>query len=103
LLWLADHVTKPEPGSGANSHVDRPGNGINVRSEVLRIRLHPALYKLALDRSNSGAWQSPQAFKEFAAEHGLQRAWYSLSVRLTQGNGEVLVTHVNRRPYENQV
>jgi hypothetical protein len=91
LARLAYHVTTP--GSEGNG-------GIIVRSEVVSLWLHPALFDLTQQPADVAACQSLDGFRRYAEQRGLQKAWYAITARSFQINGQIAVHSTIRRPYE---
>jgi hypothetical protein len=87
---LAHHVATP---------ATETNGGILVRSEVVSLWLHPALFDLA-ERPAEPARRSYQAFRRFAEERGIQRAWYVSTVKGFQINGQTILLTTICRPYE---
>ena len=87
---LAHHVATPGPETNG---------GIIVRSEVASLWLHPALFELA-QRPSESPCRSLQEFRQYAEEWGLEKAWYVITVKVTQTNGEMLLLTTICRPYE---
>jgi hypothetical protein len=102
LTLFASHLANTTGGGG---HVkgadDEVGGGIIVRSAVLYIWLDPALKGLAVHSLETGALESPEAYRRYADRHelALRHAWYALTIRSTQRNGKVVVTDLIREPY----
>jgi hypothetical protein len=92
LAALSNSVVRPK--------ADSPNGGMIVRWECLNVWLHPALYDLARRFSESGELPSQEALLRNAEQPGLKEAWYILTLRAVQANGQSAVISMIRRPYE---
>ena len=91
LVRLAYQVTTPQTeGNG----------GIIVRSEVVSIWMHPAHFELAQHPSEAAACRSPQDYRRYVDERGLEKAWYVITANSFQINGETMVLSTIRWPYD---
>jgi hypothetical protein len=91
LVRLAHHALTPRAeGSG----------GIVLHNEVISVWLHPAFLDLAHHPSESAACRSLEGLRRYAEARGLEKAWYVITVKGFQSNGETTVVSLIRRPYE---
>lgn len=91
LARLADHVTTPKSeGNG----------GIIVRNELISLWFYPGLLELAQCPEDYAACQSLEGYRRYAEERGLEKAWYVITSRGYQVNGETVVLTTIRRPYD---
>jgi hypothetical protein len=91
LVRLAYHVTGPKR---------EPNVDMTIRYEVVSLWLHPALYELAQHPSEfAGCW-SQEAFRRYAKDRGLEKAWYVITVKVIQLSGQNVVSSTIRRPYD---
>ncbi len=91
LIRLARHVmTAESPSNG----------GIVVRNEVISLWMHPALFDLAQRPCESAACRSREGFRRYAGARGLEKAWYVITAKGFQINGETMVVSTIRRPYD---
>jgi hypothetical protein len=91
LVRLAYHVTTPQSeGNG----------GIIVHNEVISLWLYPRLLELALCPEDAAACRTREGFRRYAEDQGLEKAWYVITSRGYQVNGETVVLTTIRRPYD---
>jgi hypothetical protein len=91
LARLAHHVTaRKEEGNG----------GIIVRSEVISLWMHPALFDLAYLPHDAAARRSFAGYRKYIEDLGQEKAWYVITVKGFQANGETIILTTVRRPYE---
>jgi hypothetical protein len=92
LAALAINVTRPP--------VATPGAGATVREECVSICVHPTLHDLAKRLSESGELRSQEAYIRNAAQPGLKGAWYIITFRLIQADGNEAFISQIQRPFE---
>jgi hypothetical protein len=91
LMRLANHVTTSQSeGNG----------GIIVRNELISLWFYPGLLELAQRPEDVAACRTLEGFRRYAEEHGLEKAWYLITSRAYQVNGETVVLTTIRRPYD---
>jgi hypothetical protein len=91
LVRLADHVTTPQSeGNG----------GIIVRNELISLWVYPGLLELAQCPEDVAACRTLEGYRQYAEERGLEKAWYVITSRGYQVNGETAVLTTIRRPYD---
>ncbi len=91
LVRLAHHVTTSKP---------QLSGGVVVRSELISLWMHPALFDLAQRPSESAACRLLEGFRRYAQERGLEKAWYVITAKGFQIDGETMVVSTIRRPYD---
>jgi hypothetical protein len=90
-MRLAYHVTTPQSeGNG----------GFIVHNELISLWLYPGLLELARRPEDRAACRSPEGFRRYARERGLEKAWYVFTAKSFQVNGGTMVTSTIRRPYD---
>lgn len=91
LTRLAHHVTTPQSeGNG----------GIIIRNELISLWFYPGLLELAHSPEELAACRTLEGFRRYAEDHGLEKAWYVITSRGYQVNGETVVLTTIRRPYD---
>jgi hypothetical protein len=88
---LTRSVTRPQ--------VEPLDRGMIVRRECVRNWLHPALDELAR-RLSEAELRSPEALARTGEQPGVKYAWYIMTLRLTQANGNVAVISTIHHPYQ---
>jgi len=91
LVRLAYHVT--------TAHSSGNG-GVVVYTEVISLWMHPALFELAQHPADIAERQSLDAFRRYAEQRRLEKAWYVITAKSFQTNGNIEVNSTIRRPYE---
>jgi hypothetical protein len=81
LMWAGPSTAAPAPEGP-------PGSGIISRSEVIAIRMPRALRDLARDQAGSPVDHSPEELQVDLGRDGCRAAWYALTYRVHQVNGE---------------
>jgi hypothetical protein len=98
IIWLSFKVSRPD-----HNPANEPGRGASdlTHSEVDRIFVPKALEELARSPTNLAALDTDDSIQRWLQQHGLEKAWYAITFRQFQKNGEHkwLTTHC--RPYEN--
>lgn len=96
LTRFAFHVSK----QGQNlAPADRPGAGIIVRSEVLRIWLHPTLIELATRQSQSEVIRTHEDLRRVLELRGQKNLWYAVTIRGHRVDGDFVDILFLRQPY----
>ena len=91
LARLADHVTTPESeGNG----------GIIIRNELISLWFYPGLLELAQCPEDFAVCRTVEGYRRYAEERRLEKAWYVITSRGFQVNGETVVLTTIRRPYD---
>ena len=76
---------------------DRPGSGIVVRTEVTALWIPRALCDVAQGEAGTAVFRSPEALQTELKRRGLNDAWYALTYRGYQVNGDSAeITQVRR-------
>ena len=96
LICFADLVTRQGPELAP---ADRPGVGIIVRSEVLRLWM-PEATELAICQLQCPALQTHKELKQFLELHDQKGLWYALTARAYQVNGHFFDLTFVRQPYK---
>ena len=91
LVRLAYHVTSAPP---------QTNDGLILQQYARSIWLHPAFLELAHRPSELAECQSCEAYRRYAEARHLQNAWYLITIKGVQINGEIVILPVIRRPYE---
>jgi hypothetical protein len=83
--------------AGAPGPEDSPGSGIIIRSEVVALWIPRALHDLAQSEAGAPGFLAPEALRIELKRRGLKDAWYALTYRGHQFNGEfVEITRIRR-------
>jgi hypothetical protein len=81
LTWVGDHAGALDPDSP-------PGLGIIVHTEITAIWLPRPLLELARDQLGSLGVRSPEELRTCLGRNGWTTAWYALTYRADQVNGQ---------------
>jgi hypothetical protein len=81
LMWAGPRTAAPAPEGP-------PGSGIVVRTEVTAIWMPRALRDLARHQAGSPVGRSPEELQTCLGRNGWRAAWYALTYRYHQVNGE---------------
>jgi hypothetical protein len=81
LMWVDPHAQAPGPEG-------QPGSGIVVHTEVTAIWLPRPLLDLALQQGDQAVDRSPEELQNYLGRYGWTAAWYALTCRSYQANGE---------------
>ena len=83
--------------AGAPGPEDPPGSGIVVRTEVTALWIPRALRDVAQGEAGAPVFRSPEALQTELKRRGLNDAWYALTYRGYQVNGDSAeITQVRR-------
>ncbi len=83
--------------AGAPGPDDPGGSGIIVRTEVIALWIPRALHDVAQSEAGAPVFLSPEALLTEPRFRGLNAAWYALTYRVHQVNGEsVEITQIRR-------
>ena len=91
-MWL-DRLKQLEPA-------DRPGSGIIVRSELLRLWLPQTLTELAKRQSQFRVVRTHEELQRFLELQDRKDLWYALTMRGHQVNGDFVDITFIRWPYD---
>jgi hypothetical protein len=91
LFRLAYHVTSAPP---------QTNDGLILQQYARSIWLHPVFLELARRPSELAECQSCESYRRYADARHLQNAWYLITVKGVQINGETVILPTIRRPYE---
>jgi hypothetical protein len=91
LVRLAYHVSSARPETN---------DGLIVRQHARSIWLHPVFLELARRPSELAECQSCEAYRRYADARHLQNAWYLITIKGVQINGEIVRLPFIRKPYE---
>jgi hypothetical protein len=96
LAWLGSCASGPcRPAEPS----DKPGSGVVVRTELVRLWLPETLIELSERRSLSAVPQTHSDLRFFLERRSQTNLWYALTIRGHQANGgNADVTYI-RRPY----
>ena len=90
LMWAG-------PPSEAPASEGPPGSGIVLRTEVTAIWMPQALRELARHQAGSLVERSPEELRTYLERDGWRAAWYALTYRCHQVNGESTeITQIRR-------
>jgi hypothetical protein len=81
IVWVSFHAATP-------TSEDPPGSGIVVHTEVIAIWLPRALLDLARLQGGPPEFRSPEELQTFLGQSGCTAAWYALTCRSYEINGE---------------
>jgi hypothetical protein len=81
LTWVGHHAGAPDLDFP-------PGSGVVIRTEVTAIWLSQALRELALHQAGPPVDNSPEKVQSYLALNGWRDAWYALTYRGYQVNGQ---------------
>jgi len=96
LAGLSSRVVQPDRQDEEN---DRPGGGIVVRSEVLRLWLPEPLIVLAKRQSRAPVLRDHGELQRFLELDHQEDLWFALTIRGHQANGGFADITFIRRPY----
>jgi hypothetical protein len=83
--------------AGTPGPEDSPGSGIVVRTELAALWIPRALYDVAQREAGAPVFLSPEALHTELKRRGLNDAWYALTYRAHQLNGEFReITQIRR-------
>ena len=83
--------------AGAPGPDDSPGSGIILRFEVVALWIPRVLHDMAQVQAGAPVFLSPEAVHTELKRRGLNDAWYALTYRGQQANGEfVVITQIRR-------
>jgi hypothetical protein len=91
LVRLAYHVTSAPP---------QTNDGLILQQYARSIWLHPVFLELARRPSELAECQSCEAYRRYADARHLENAWYLITIKGVQINGETVTLPTIRRPYE---
>ena len=84
-------------GAGSPGPEDPPNSGIVVRTEVTALWIPRALHDVAQGEAGATVFHSPEALQTELERRGLNDAWYALTYRGYQVNGDSAeITQVRR-------
>jgi hypothetical protein len=90
LVYVSFQARSPGPA-------DRPGSGIFVRTEVTALWVPRALRDVAQGEAVTAVFRSPETLQTELKRRGLNDAWYALTYRGYQVNGDrAEITQVRR-------
>jgi hypothetical protein len=91
LVRLGYHVT---------SAPQQNNDGLIMQQYARSIWLHPMFLELARRPSELAECQTRESYRRFADSRHLQNAWYLITIKGVQINGETVILPTIRRPYE---
>jgi hypothetical protein len=81
LTSVGNHASVPDPE-------DQPGSGVVIRTEVAAVWVPQALCNLARLEAGHRMHFAPEEVQTYFEDHGWKTAWYALTYRGLQVNGQ---------------
>jgi hypothetical protein len=96
LASFATHVSKQDQKL---ADADKPGEGMLLRIEIVRVWLPSALVELVKHEPPTGVIRTHEDLRRLLELRGQENVWYAMNVRGYHDDGLIVVIPYVRRPY----